>query len=49
MATEHAAPSTMSEDSFEFISTPGAPSPAPEANEYGVRTTSVSTNYFWSH
>ncbi|KAK0813719.1 hypothetical protein LTR57_012107 [Friedmanniomyces endolithicus] len=32
--------STVSEDSFEFVSTPRAPSPAPEANNYGVRTTS---------
>ena len=33
---------TVSEDSFEFVDTPAAPSPAPEANNYGVRTTSVS-------
>jgi len=33
--------STVSEDSFEFVDTPRAPSPAPEANNYGVRTTSV--------
>lgn len=32
----------VSEDSFEFIDTPPAPSPAPEANNFGVRTTSVS-------
>lgn len=32
----------VSEDSFEWVSTPKAPSPAPEASNYGVRTTSVS-------
>lgn len=31
----------VSEDSFEFIETPAAPSPAPETSSYGVRTTSV--------
>ncbi|KAK5012940.1 hypothetical protein LTR60_004121, partial [Cryomyces antarcticus] len=32
--------STTSEESFEFVETPPAPSPAPQANKYGVRTTS---------
>jgi len=31
----------VSEESFEFVETPAAPTPAPEANDYGVRTTSV--------
>jgi len=31
----------VSEDSFEFVDTPAAPSPAPETQDYGVRTTSV--------
>ncbi|KAK3718883.1 Sphingolipid C9-methyltransferase 2 [Vermiconidia calcicola] len=30
----------VSKDSFEFVETPAAPSPAPEAHDYGVRTTS---------
>ncbi|KAK3048359.1 hypothetical protein LTR09_010352 [Extremus antarcticus] len=30
----------VSEDSFEFVDTPAAPSPAPETQDYGVRTTS---------
>lgn len=29
------------EDDFEFVETPAAPSPAPESQNYGVRTTSV--------
>ncbi|KAK4997821.1 Sphingolipid C9-methyltransferase 2 [Elasticomyces elasticus] len=36
------APSSTSEDSFEFLDTPAAPSPAPESSNYGVRTTSYS-------
>lgn len=32
----------VSEDSFEFIETPAAPTPAPQAQDYGVRTTTVS-------
>ncbi|EMC91497.1 hypothetical protein BAUCODRAFT_79835 [Baudoinia panamericana UAMH 10762] len=32
--------SDVSEESFEFIDTPAAPSPAPETKDYGVRTTS---------
>ncbi|KAF2156857.1 S-adenosyl-L-methionine-dependent methyltransferase [Myriangium duriaei CBS 260.36] len=39
MAEAVKAPSTTSEDSFEFIETPAAPSPAPETRSYGVRTT----------
>ena len=35
--------SEVSED-FEFIETPAAPSPVPPAEDYGVRTTTVSTN-----
>ncbi|KAK4546233.1 Sphingolipid C9-methyltransferase 2 [Oleoguttula mirabilis] len=37
MSSEDAA---VSEDSFEFVETPAAPSPAPEASDFGVRTTS---------
>lgn len=33
--------SSVSEDSFEFVETPAAPSPAPVTTDYGVRTTSV--------
>ncbi|KAH9827213.1 putative fatty acid methyltransferase [Teratosphaeria destructans] len=31
---------SVSEESFEFVDTPKAPSPAPESNDCGVRTTS---------
>lgn len=36
--------SEVSED-FEFIETPAAPTPVAPAEDYGVRTTTVSTNY----
>ena len=36
---------SMPEDDFEFIETPAAPSPAPESQNFGVRTTSVRRNY----
>lgn len=32
-------------DDFEFIETPAAPTPVPPHEDYGVRTTAVSTNY----
>lgn len=32
-------------DDFEFIETPAAPTPVPPLEDYGVRTTTVSTNY----
>jgi len=44
MAEALKAPSTTSEESFDFIETPAAPSPAPETRNYGVRTTSVCFN-----
>jgi len=40
MANSSVPPSTTSEESFDFIETPAAPSPAPETRNYGVRTTS---------
>ncbi|KAG8623066.1 hypothetical protein KVT40_008042 [Elsinoe batatas] len=43
MAEVKTAPSTISEESFEFVETPAAPSPVPESSEYGVRTTSYPT------
>ena len=39
---------SLSEDDFEFVETPAAPSPAPEAQDYGVRTTSVRSDQFQS-
>jgi hypothetical protein len=33
---------TPSEDSFEFIETPPAPTPVPAPKDIGVRTTAVS-------
>lgn len=44
MADEKRAPS---EDSFEFVETPAAPSPVPETQDYGVRTTSVCIQQHW--
>lgn len=31
-------------DDFEFIETPAAPNPVPPPEDYGVRTTTVSTS-----
>ncbi len=33
-------------DDFEFIETPAAPSPVPPPEDYGVRTTTVSSKDF---
>lgn len=35
-------------DDFEFIETPAAPTSVPPPEDYGVRTTTVSTNSFGS-
>lgn len=33
-------------DDFEFIETPAAPTPVPPQEDYGVRTTTVSKQYY---
>jgi hypothetical protein len=47
MSTSKPAGSSMVEESFEFIDTPSAASPAPESSESGVRTTSVGQFGQW--
>lgn len=32
---------SQSSDEFEYIETPAAPTPSPQAENYGVRTTNV--------
>lgn len=37
-------PKSEVSDDFEFIETPAAPTPLPPPEDYGVRTTTVSSN-----